>query len=154
MIKPKFFKICDLADYLMLREYIKQHRSLVEDYARTIPTEEKLKHFPPVKIYYDGKQYWLADGILHTAAAAFAGHTNVWAIVRRGTHGMTQWNFITSHAQRNAWLAEDEQCKSVQNTSSTHLSLQKVEQTPSIPQKKNSLILLLQQKLGEIPEQD
>ena len=54
----------------------------VEDYA------EQMKlggHFPPVVVFEDGDDYWLADGYHRTAAAEQAGRNEIEAEIRQGT---------------------------------------------------------------------
>jgi hypothetical protein len=41
--------------------------------------------FPPVTVFYDGKDYWLADGYLRFEAAARIGRTSISAEVHQGT---------------------------------------------------------------------
>ncbi len=41
--------------------------------------------FPPVIVFYDGTNYWLADGFHRVAAAVFCGWTAIAAIVKQGT---------------------------------------------------------------------
>jgi ParB-like chromosome segregation protein Spo0J len=41
--------------------------------------------FPPVTVFYDGKDYWLADGYLRFEAAARIGRDSISAEVHEGT---------------------------------------------------------------------
>ncbi len=41
--------------------------------------------FPPVIVFYDGTNYWLADGFHRVSAAVFCGWTTIAAIVKQGT---------------------------------------------------------------------
>lgn len=56
--------------------------SVVSDYAEDMRNGAK---FPPVVVFYDGTNYWLADGFHRCAAADAAGLESVLAEVRQGT---------------------------------------------------------------------
>lgn len=55
----------------------------VADYAEAMADPEAV--FPPAVVYYDGKDYWLADGFHRLAAWAQIGRVEVPADVRQGT---------------------------------------------------------------------
>jgi phage N-6-adenine-methyltransferase len=47
--------------------------------------------FPPIIVFYDGADYWLADGFHRFSAATCAGLTEIAADVRQGTIQDAQW---------------------------------------------------------------
>jgi len=48
-------------------------------------------HFPPVTVYYDGADYWLADGFHRVKAAYAASHDTIESEVHQGTLEDAQW---------------------------------------------------------------
>ncbi len=48
--------------------------------------------FPPVTVFYDGANYWLADGFHRTSAAQQLGIAEITADVRQGTLQDAQWH--------------------------------------------------------------
>jgi modification methylase len=54
----------------------------IDEYAASMKEGEQ---FPPVTVYYDGTEYWLADGFHRMRAAQKAGLTEIAAEVRQGT---------------------------------------------------------------------
>lgn len=57
-------------------------RTVVDDYAEKMRTGEA---FPPLVVFYDGEDYWLADGFHRHGAADAAEIANVDVVVRQGT---------------------------------------------------------------------
>jgi ParB-like chromosome segregation protein Spo0J len=58
------------------------HAEVVESYA------EEMKggaDFPPIVVFFDGKEYWLADGFHRLIAARGIGWKSIQALVRQGT---------------------------------------------------------------------
>jgi transposase-like protein len=47
--------------------------------------------FPPITVFYDGTEYWLADGFHRTEAAFGAGLTEIACDVHQGTREDAQW---------------------------------------------------------------
>lgn len=60
----------------------KLDEQLIAEYADAMRQGEI---FPPVTVFYDGKNYWLADGYLRFEAAARIGHDSISADVHEGT---------------------------------------------------------------------
>jgi len=58
------------------------NESVVEDYADAMGAGAE---FPPVTVFYDGCEYWLADGFHRVHAACVAERTEIAADVRQGT---------------------------------------------------------------------
>lgn len=64
-----------------------QPRAVV-DYATTEEYADAMQdgaQFPPVIVFYDGSEYWLADGFHRVHASMIAGFEEVFADVRQGT---------------------------------------------------------------------
>lgn len=57
-------------------------RETVEEYAAAMVDGAV---FPPVTVFYDGREYWLADGFHRLAASEAAGLTKVQCDIRQGT---------------------------------------------------------------------
>lgn len=90
----------------------------VEEYADAMQNGAE---FPPVIVFYDGSEYWLADGFHRVHASMTAGFEEVFADVRQGTrrdavlysvganavHGMRRTNADKRRAVRT--LLEDEE---------------------------------------------
>jgi len=62
--------------------------SAIEDYASAMRAGVK---FPPVTVYYDGENYWLADGFHRVKAASAAGLDAIECEVCQGTREDAQW---------------------------------------------------------------
>ena len=60
----------------------------IEDYAEEMGAGVK---FPPVVVFYDGENYWLADGFHRVKAAYAAGFDTVRCDVHQGTIEEAQW---------------------------------------------------------------
>ena len=60
----------------------------IEDYAEAMSARVK---FPPVAVFYDGDNYWLADGFHRVKAAYAAGFDSVLCEVHQGTIEEAQW---------------------------------------------------------------
>lgn len=56
--------------------------TVIADYAEDMARGD---HFPPVDVFYDGADYWLADGFHRVHAAKRAGMQTIPAAIRQGT---------------------------------------------------------------------
>jgi len=54
--------------------------------------------FPPVRVWWDGTAYWLADGFHRIAATERAGHAEIIAEIRSGSVGDAQWDSFSANA--------------------------------------------------------
>ena len=61
---------------------VELNSEIIKSYAEDMLEE---KEFPPVVVFYDGSNYWLADGFHRVKASNKAGFTEVDAEVRQGT---------------------------------------------------------------------
>jgi hypothetical protein len=61
---------------------------VVEDYSAAMGAGAQ---FPPVAVFYDGTDYWLADGFHRVKAAYAAGHDTIECEVRQGRLEDAQW---------------------------------------------------------------
>lgn len=57
-------------------------QNVIDDYADAMQAGAT---FPPVVVYYDGTEYWLADGFHRHAAHRKIGHAEIAADIRQGT---------------------------------------------------------------------
>jgi hypothetical protein len=53
--------------------------------------------FPPVEVYHDGTEYWLADGFHRVQAALKADMTEIEATVTQGTVADAQWHSFSAN---------------------------------------------------------
>lgn len=54
--------------------------------------------FPPLRVWYDGSNYWLSDGFHRLAAAEMAGVPEVDADVHAGTRSDAQWDSYAANS--------------------------------------------------------
>jgi len=54
--------------------------------------------FPPVRVSFDGEQYWLTDGFQRIAAAKTAGQTRISVAIRTGSLTEARWDSYSSNA--------------------------------------------------------
>lgn|GEM_PF-1824176 len=78
----------------------------IEDYAEAMGAGIK---FPPVTVFYDGDNYWLADGFHRLKAAYAAGFDSILCDVHQGTLEEAQWHSFS--ANRNNGLRRTTQDK-------------------------------------------
>lgn len=78
----------------------------IEDYAEAMGAGMK---FPPVVVFYDGENYWLADGFHRVKAAYAAGFDAIQADIQQGTLEDAQWYSFS--ANRNNGLRRTTQDK-------------------------------------------
>lgn len=64
------------------------NREAVSDYMASMAAGAE---FPPVVVFYDGTDYWLADGFHRIQAAENAGHSDIACEVYQGTKQDAQW---------------------------------------------------------------
>ena len=90
---------------LIRRDGGTQHRiahvaSVVEEYAQLM-IEGVV--FPPIRVWWDGKSYWVSDGFQRVAAAEIAGAAEIYAEVHIGTLSDALWDSYaanTAHGMR------------------------------------------------------
>lgn len=63
-------------------------RGVIDDYGRDMRAGVE---FPPVVAFYDGTDYWLADGFHRVGAAQWVGEKDIECDVRQGTREDAQW---------------------------------------------------------------
>jgi hypothetical protein len=85
-----------------------QHRvaidpSIIAEYASLM---REGVSFPPVRVWWDGSDYWLSDGFQRVSAAEIAGRTQIAAKVLHGTLSDAQWDSYAAnaaHGSRHSW---------------------------------------------------
>lgn len=71
-----------IRDDSSIQSRVKMDESVISDYAEKMESGEK---FPPVVVFLDGTDHWLADGFHRVHAARAAGFKEIEAEVRMGT---------------------------------------------------------------------
>jgi ParB-like chromosome segregation protein Spo0J len=113
MNKPAFFQIQSLTFDPDLQIRVKINEETIALYAEQMTTEDDMKAFPAVEIYYDGVKYWLADGHHRRAAAEKAGHDKVWAIVKSGTRSDALWGAILGNGKQGFALTPEDRKRAI-----------------------------------------
>ena len=85
METPNFIDIASLVFDPELQFRGKLNKSMVDQFAERMETEDDLMKFVPVEVYFDGKTRLLADGHHRIEAAKKRGHSKIWALIHRGT---------------------------------------------------------------------
>jgi len=70
------------------------NEKLVGEYADEMTMETK---FPPVVLFFDGADHWLADGFHRYLAARRAGLEKIEAEVHQGTRESAQWHSYSAN---------------------------------------------------------
>ncbi len=97
---------------LQVRVRIK--KEMIDQYAECMETEEDLKHFPEIEVYFDGESYWLADGHHRVEAAKKRKHTRISAVVRRGSLDDAIWAAILANAKQGVALTKADRKRAVE----------------------------------------
>ncbi|MCL2117959.1 MAG: hypothetical protein FWH27_05980 [Planctomycetaceae bacterium] len=113
MNKPAFFPIQSLTFDPDLQIRVKINDETIALYAEQMATEDDMKAFPAVEIYYDGVKYWLADGHHRRAAAEKAGHGKIWAIVKSGTRADALWGAILGNSKQGFALTLEDRKRAI-----------------------------------------
>jgi hypothetical protein len=71
-------------------------KGVVEEYASLMAEGYE---FPPVRVWFDGEHYWLADGFQRVAAAKRADLENIKADVFNGSLHDAQWDSYSANAK-------------------------------------------------------
>jgi ParB-like chromosome segregation protein Spo0J len=114
MNKPQFIDIQSLTFDPELQVRVRINDEQVSLYAECMASEEDMKVFPPVEIFYDGVKYWLADGHHRRAAAEKAGHKRIWGIVKSGTHDDALWAAIVANGKQGLPLTREDKKRAVE----------------------------------------
>jgi ParB-like chromosome segregation protein Spo0J len=113
MNNPAFFPIQSLTSDSDLQIRAKINKETISLYAEQMTTEDEMKKFPPVEVYYDGTNYWLADGHHRRAAAEKAGHSKVWAVVKNGTRDDALWGAILGNGKQGFGLTQEDRKRAI-----------------------------------------
>ena len=113
MNNPAFFPIQSLTFDPDLQIRAKINKETIALYAEQMETEDDMKKFPAVEIYYDGVKYWLADGHHRRAAAEKAGHDKVWAVVKSGTRADALWGAILGNGKQGFGLTRADKQRAI-----------------------------------------
>lgn len=80
---------------------------VVEDYASVI------KQLPPVSVFYDGTDYWLADGFHRLEAYKFVGTTKLAVEIRQGTRRDAVLFSVGANADHGLRRSDDDKRRAV-----------------------------------------
>lgn len=78
------------------------NQDTVEEYAASFKETRQWGNFPPVVVFYDGKDYWLADGFHRVQAWKQAGNALLDARIPADVHSGTRRDAILYAASANA----------------------------------------------------
>jgi len=110
---PEFFPIQSLTFDPDLQIRVKINDETIALYSEQMATEDDMKAFPAVEIFYDGVKYWLADGHHRRAAAEMAGHNKVWAMIKSGTRDDALWGAICGNGKQGFGLTKDDRKRAI-----------------------------------------
>jgi hypothetical protein len=76
------------------RDGATQCRALLDEYtiAEYQAQMESGAEFPPIRVWFDGQDHWLADGFQRVAAAEKAGRSRIFAEIRTGSLSDAKWD--------------------------------------------------------------
>lgn len=70
--------------------------------------------FPPVVVFYDGTEYWLADGFHRVKAADQAGRDDIACEIHQGTQEDAQWYSFAANKTNGLRRTNDDKHRAVQ----------------------------------------
>ncbi len=85
-------------------------RDVVEEYAAAMADGAK---FPAITVFYDGAEYWLADGFHRLAATEAAGRTNIACDIRQGTRRDAVLHSVGANAAHGMRRTNDDKRRAV-----------------------------------------
>lgn len=91
-----------------LRVRIQMSEETIMRYAECMESTDDLNGFPPLEVYFDGKQYLLADGYLRLEAAKRAGHESIRVAINAGTADDAFWAAIIANGKHGLGLSRIE----------------------------------------------
>lgn len=87
------------------------HAGLAEEYAEAMQSGAA---FPPVVAFFDGSNYWLADGFHRIFAAEIAGLRAIDADVRQGTQQDAQWYSYSANKTHGKRRSDEDKRRAVE----------------------------------------
>lgn len=87
------------------------NEATVAEYAEAMADENAV--FPPVTIYFDGREYWLADGFHRVAAWARIGRIDIPADVRQGDRRRAILHSVAANAAHGLRRTNDDKRRAV-----------------------------------------
>ncbi|MCC6586238.1 MAG: ParB N-terminal domain-containing protein [Bryobacterales bacterium] len=70
--------------------------------------------FPPINVYFDGENYWLADGFHRVRAAQQAGRDVIDATIHQGTRDDAQWHSFAANKAHGLQRTPDDKKRAVE----------------------------------------
>lgn len=86
--------------------------SAIEDYSEAMVAGAK---FPPVTVFYDGTDYWLADGFHRVKAAYAAEHDMIECEVHQGTLEEAQWYSFSANRTNGLRRTTDDKQRAIRS---------------------------------------
>lgn len=118
----------------------------IDDYTDAMATGIK---FPPVVVFDDGDNYWLADGFHRTKAADQAGLTEILCEIHSGTQADAQWYSYSANKANGLRRTNDDKARAVQaallHPNGASLSDRKIAKHVGVD---HSTVLRWREKLG------
>jgi hypothetical protein len=85
-------------------------QDVIDDYAADMRRGD---HFPPVTVFYDGEDYWVADGHHRVHAARQAGRERIEAEIRQGTRADARWHSYSVNGSHGARRTAEDKARQV-----------------------------------------
>ncbi len=89
---------------------VRLNLDVVNIYAEQMEAESP---FPPIDVYYDSKDYWLADGWHRLEAAKKLGFIHIGAIVHEGSQRDAVWHSLKANKQHGLQRSDDDKRRAV-----------------------------------------
>lgn len=83
----------------------------VSEYAEAMADPDTV--FPPITVYFDGKEYWLADGFHRLAAWRLIGRTDIPADIRQGDRRRAILHSVAANAAHGLRRTNDDKRRAV-----------------------------------------
>jgi ParB-like chromosome segregation protein Spo0J len=90
---------------------VKTDSTVVAEYAERIAAKNKL---PPVVVYFDGEQHWLAEGFHRVAAHKKAHRTQIDCTIRKGSKSDAAWHALQSNKTHGLRRTVEDKQRAVQ----------------------------------------
>jgi hypothetical protein len=87
-------------------------QAVVDEYAEAMQAG---REFPPVEVFHDGVEYWLADGFHRIHASRKIGRLEIHAIVKLGMQSEAQWSSLAANKDHGLRRTNSDKQKAVTN---------------------------------------
>jgi len=114
---------------------VRLSESVVNEYADLMRVGVK---FPPVRIWFDGTDYWLSDGFQRVAAAELIGYAQIGAEIMSGTVSDARWDSYSANSKHGVRRSADDiravVARVFQHTNAARLSNNQIARHLGIPE--------------------